>query len=313
MYHEKNDKGVIHHEKILTFIHGFCMALADSVPGVSGGTIAFLLGFYDNFVDSLDDLISGTKEKRISAAKYLIKLGIGWAIGCGLAVLILANVFETHIYQISSLFMGFIAFAIPVVMEEKNCLKEKISRIFFVMIGIALVSAITYFNPVGGGNGMDLSSPNILTFVYVFVCGAIAICAMILPGISGSTLLLIFGIYLPIVTAIKDILHFDFHSLPIVIAFGLGVVTGVISIIKIIRKALEKHRAATVYLIIGLMLGSLYAILMGPTTLDTPQPALSFPTFSFVFFIIGGAVIMGMQAMKIVSARSEKIDEKTSE
>lgn len=296
-------------KKILTFIHGFCMALADSVPGVSGGTIAFLLGFYDNFVGSLDDLISGTKEKRISAVKYLIKLGVGWAIGFGLAVLILANVFEMHIYQISSLFMGFIAFAIPVViMEEKSCLKEKISRIFFFMIGIALVSAITYFNPVGGGNGMDLSNPNILTFVYVFACGAIAICAMILPGISGSTLLLIFGIYLPIVTAIKDILHFDFHSLPIVIAFGLGVVTGVISIIKIIRKALEKHRAATVYLIIGLMLGSLYAIVMGPTTLDTPQSALSFPTFSFVFFIIGGAVIMGMQAMKIVSAKSEQID-----
>lgn len=301
-------------KKILTFIHGFCMALADSVPGVSGGTIAFLLGFYDNFVGSLDDLISGTKEKRISAVKYLIKLGIGWAIGFRLAVMILANVFETHIYQISSLFMGFVAFAIPVViMEEKSCLKEKISRIFLVMIGIVLVSAITYINPVGVGIGMDLSSPNILIFVYVFVCGAIAICAMILPGISGSTLLLIFGIYLPIVTAVKDILHFDFHSLPIVIAFGLGVVTGVISIIKIIRKALEKHRAATVYLIIGLMLGSLYAIVMGPTTLDTPQPALSFPTFSFVFFIIGGAVIMGMQAMKMVPAKTEQIDEKTSE
>lgn len=300
-------------KKILTFIYGFCMALADSVPGVSGGTVAFLLGFYDNFVGSLDDLISGTKEKRISAIKYLIKLGIGWTIGFGLAVIILANVFETHIYQISSLFMGFIIFAIPIVIiEEKGCLKEKINRIFFVMIGIVLVSVITYFNPVGGGNGMDLSNPNILTFVYVFVCGAIAICAMILPGISGSTLLLIFGIYLPIVTAIKDILHFNFHALPIVIAFGLGVVTGVISIIKIIRKALDKHRAATVYLIIGLMLGSLYAIVMGPTTLDMPQPSLSIDTFSFVFFIIGGAVIMGMQTMKIVYAKSEQIDEKTT-
>ena len=63
-------------KKIITFIHGFCMALADSVPGVSGGTVAFLLGFYDRFVDSLDDLISGTKEKRITAIRYLIKLGI---------------------------------------------------------------------------------------------------------------------------------------------------------------------------------------------------------------------------------------------
>ena len=67
-------------KKIITFIHGFCMALADSVPGVSGGTIAFLLGFYDRFVDSLDDLISGTKEKRITAIRYLIKLGIGYPV-----------------------------------------------------------------------------------------------------------------------------------------------------------------------------------------------------------------------------------------
>ena len=120
-------------KKIITFIHGFCMALADSVPGVSGGTVAFLLGFYDRFVDSLDDLISGTKEKRIAALRYLIKLGIGWGIGFLSAVLVLANVFESHIYLISSLFMGFILFAIPVViMEEKQCLKEQISRIFFV-------------------------------------------------------------------------------------------------------------------------------------------------------------------------------------
>ena len=83
------------------------MALADSVPGVSGGTVAFLLGFYDRFVDSLDDLISGTKEKRITAIRYLIKLGIGWGIGFLSAVLVLANVFESHIYLISSLFMGF--------------------------------------------------------------------------------------------------------------------------------------------------------------------------------------------------------------
>ena len=112
-------------KKILTFIYGFCMALADSVPGVSGGTVAFLLGFYDNFVGSLDDLISGTKKKRISAIKYLIKLGIGWTIGFGLAVIILANVFETHIYQISSLFMGFIIFAIPIVIIEEKRLSER--------------------------------------------------------------------------------------------------------------------------------------------------------------------------------------------
>ena len=69
------------------------MALADSVPGVSGGTIAFLLGFYDQFIDSIDDLISGTKEERKVAILFLIKLGIGWVCGFVLAVLILTSVF----------------------------------------------------------------------------------------------------------------------------------------------------------------------------------------------------------------------------
>ena len=90
-------------KKLITFFQGFCMALADSVPGVSGGTIAFLMGFYDNFVSSLNHLISGTKEERIAALKYLVKLGIDWGIGFVLAVLVLTKVFESHIYFISSI------------------------------------------------------------------------------------------------------------------------------------------------------------------------------------------------------------------
>ena len=79
---------------IIQFIRGFCMALADSVPGVSGGTIAFLLGFYDKFIDSIDDLLTGTKEERKDAFVFLIKLGIGWISGFVIAVLILTSVFE---------------------------------------------------------------------------------------------------------------------------------------------------------------------------------------------------------------------------
>ena len=63
---------------VIQFIRGFCMALADSVPGVSGGTVAFLLGFYDEFIGSIDDLISGNMEKKKKALFFLIKLGIGW-------------------------------------------------------------------------------------------------------------------------------------------------------------------------------------------------------------------------------------------
>ena len=288
---------------IINMIRGFCMALADSVPGVSGGTIAFLLGFYDQFITSLDNLVSGSKEDRIDAIRFLIKIGLGWVVGFIAAVLVLTSVFESHIYAISSLFIGFIIFAIPyVVLEEKETIKKgKMWHLIFVLIGIIVVSAITFFNPVSGsGISVDVESLNFGLCIYVFVAAMIAISAMILPGISGSTLLLIFGLYVPILTAIKEVLHFNFHYISVLVIFALGIVAGIVLVIKLIRMALEKFRPQMIYLIIGLMVGSLYAIVMGPTTLDTPQPAMGFNTFSILFFIIGGVVIVGLQMLKKV-------------
>lgn len=277
------------------------MALADSVPGVSGGTIAFLLGFYDQFIDSMDDLLRGSLEKKKKALFFLVKLGIGWACGMILAVLVLTSVFESHIYAISSMFIGFILCAIPIVAaEEKEALKAAPGAALFAVAGAAIVVAITWFNPVSGGSSMNLDHLNLRLGVYIFLAGAIAISAMVLPGISGSTLLLIMGLYLPVITAIKDILHFDFAAFPTVFIFGCGILVGIFSVVKLIRKALERYRPQTIYLIIGLMLGSVYAVIKGPETLDTPQAALSLETFSILFFVIGGAVIFGLQKMKDV-------------
>lgn len=258
---------------LINIIRGFCMALADSVPGVSGGTIAFIMGFYDEFINSLDNLIYGKWEEKKKAIFFLIKLGIGWIIGMVIAILILTNLFQSHVYAVSSVFMGLIIFSIPfIIKQEKNVLKGKYKNLIFTVIGIIIVCLITYFNPVSGENsGIDLSSLNIGLILYIFIAGMIAISAMVLPGISGSTLLLIFGLYMPILTAIKEILSFNFDSLLVVIIFGLGIIAGVFCTIKLIKIALEKFRSQTIYCIIGLMIGSIYAIIMGPTTLDVPR------------------------------------------
>lgn len=282
------------------------MALADSVPGVSGGTVAFLLGFYDLFINSIDDLLTGNMEKKKAAFFFLLKLGIGWVIGFISAVLVLTAVFESHIYAISSLFIGFIIFAIPIVMnEEKETLLADKRWALFVPVGIAVVSAITYFNSgAGEGSGTDLTHLTFGSGIYVFLAGVITISAMVLPGISGSTLLLIMGLYLPIISAIKEILHFDFAAFPTVFTFGCGVLVGVFSVVKVIRKALEHFRAQTIYLIVGLMIGSIYAVIMGPTTLDTPQAAMGLREFNLIFFAVGGLVILGMQKLKGIKEAS---------
>ena len=197
--------------------------------------------------------------------------------------------------------MGFILFSIPIIIkEEKNCLKNKYINIIFTLIGIFLVSLITYFNSTELTN-MSLTNITISHSIYIFLVGMIAISAMILPGISGSTLLLIFGLYIPVITGIKDLLHFNFSSLIGLIIFGLGVITGILSIIKLLKKALDNYRTQTIYTIIGLMLGSLYSIIMGPTTLDIPKPRLDFSSFSIVFFILGGLIVYGLQKLKTIN------------
>lgn len=290
-------------EYIVNFFNGFMMALADSVPGVSGGTIAFLLGFYDNLINSLDSLLSNNKEKRNSGKKYLLKLGIGWVIGMAISVLILTSVFENHIYEISSLFMGFIILSIPIIIkEEKETLRSKYINIIFTIIGIILVYLITYFNNTSITT-MSLNNLSFSSAIYIFIAGMIAISAMILPGISGSTLLLIFGLYLPVITGIKDILHLNFAPFFGLTIFGLGIITGILSIIKLLKKALDKYRTQTVYMIIGLMIGSIYSIIMGPTTLDTPVNPINIYNFSFIFFIIGGLVVWGLQKIKSINEK----------
>ena len=285
---------------VVNIFYGFCMALADSVPGVSGGTIAFILGFYDRFIKSLDKLVYGNKQDKKEAIKFLIKIGIGWLIGMTSAILILTNLFESNIYQISSLFLGMILLSIPLIIkEEKNSLKGKYYNIIFLIIGVLIVSLITYFNPISGSEKViDITNLNIGLIIYIFIAGMVAISAMVLPGISGSTLLLIFGLYVPIMSSIKSLIKLDFRYLPPVIVFGIGVIVGVVLIIKLVKVALEKYRSQTIYLIIGLMIGSLYAIVMGPTTLKVPQKHLDFNTFSILFFIIGILIIFGLEKVK---------------
>lgn len=294
---------------LINGIRGFCMALADSVPGVSGGTIAFILNFYDKFINSLHNIVFGNKQEKKEAIVFLIKLLIGWVIGFIIASLVLTSLFEKHIYKVSSVFIGFIVFAIPfIIKEEKDSVKGKYKNIIFTIIGIVIVALITYFNPVSGdGNAVNLANLNIGLILYVFVAAMVAISAMVLPGISGSTLLLIFGLYIPIMNSVKEVLHFNLSALPVLIIFLLGLVTGIIMVIKLIKMALDKYRSQTVYMILGLMIGSLYSIVMGPTTLDVPQDPMTIKTFSIVFFIIGGAIILGLEKLKnILESKSDK-------
>ena len=285
---------------LLNGIRGFCMAMADSVPGVSGGPIAFLLGFYDEFINSLNDLMGKDNARRKQAFFFLFKLGVGWVAGFCLSVLVLSGLFQEHIYEISSVFMGLTFFAVPMVIrEEKDSIPGRYGNLVFTVLGIGLVFCISYFNPAGG-QGMNVSVEHLSMglVAYVFLTAMVAITAMVLPGISGSTLLLIFGIYVPIIGAVKELLHMNLNYVPILLVFGMGVITGIVGIIKTIKMCLERYRSQTIYAILGLMIGSLYAITKGPTTLDVPMEPLGLQTFSILFFLLGGLILAGLEVLK---------------
>ena len=280
------------------------MALADSVPGVSGGTVAFILGFYDDFVNSLNNFISGNKTDRIKAFKFLSKIGVGWVSGFILSVLFITSIFEKNIYEISSLFLGFIIASIPLIIKsERKILAGNKKNILFLIIGIILVCGITYFNPMTS-NGLSFSikldNLSVGFCGYIFLSGMIGISAMVLPGISGSTILLIFGLYTPILNGIKGILKLNFEYLPGIIIFGIGILVGVLVTIRSVRALLRKFRSQTIYCIIGLMIGSTYAVIMGPASLEIPQAPMGISKFSIVFFVIGCTLVPALEKLKTV-------------
>lgn len=215
-------------------------------------------------------------------------------------MLVLSGLFQEHIYEISSVFMGLTFFAVPMVIrEEKDSIRGRYGNLVFTVLGIGLVFCISYFNPAGG-QGMNVSVEHLSMglVAYVFLTAMVAITAMVLPGISGSTLLLIFGIYVPIIGAVKELLHMNLNYVPILLVFGMGVITGIVGIIKTIKMCLERYRSQTIYAILGLMIGSLYAITKGPTTLDVPMEPLGLQTFSILFFLLGGLILAGLEVLK---------------
>lgn len=284
-------------QSVKTAICGFFMALADSVPGVSGGTVAFFAGEYENFIGSFGNIIGKNPALRRQSLRFLLRLGFGWLIGIALSVSLLAELFHTHIYEVSSLFLGLVGASIPlVVFEEKSTLKAcRPWHILLFFTGVGAVVALCFLHFSLSTEVLTLPSA-----LYLFVSGALAISAMVLPGISGSTLLLAFGLYVPIITGVKQLLSFDFSSFSLLLIFGTGVLAGIFCSFRGIHYLLQHHRSATVSVILGLMAGSLFAVIMGPTTLAKPLPPLTFSTASIGLFLLGILIVTGFAIAKTI-------------
>ena len=294
---------------LVNIFHGMIMALADSVPGVSGGTIAFILGFYDKFIEALHEFFEGEKGERKPAFFYLLKLGLGWVFGLLLSIFFLSELFQSEIYFMSSVFLGLTTMSLPfVINNDREILKKHKNNFYFIFIGIIIVALLVYFRGKSKliGN-FDLINPNIFEYFYLFIAGAVAISVMVLPGISGSSILLIAGVYIPVVEAVGEVLRFNFEKILPLFVMSLGILFGFFMSIRIIRDRMRKSRDKMLYLIIGMIIGSLYAIVMGPTTIGGNLP-LSLETFSPLGFFIGIVILFILEIIKIMTEKNKTVE-----
>lgn len=276
------------------------MAFADSVPGVSGSTVAFILGFYEEFIESLHGLMSRDPQARKRGAVFLAKLGVGWLAGMALAVTVLSQLFESKVYFMSSLLLGLTVCAIPFIAhEERASFEKRPSDMLFVLVGFAVVVLITLGRSAFASMaGIDFSNLALPQYAFLVVAGLAAISAMLLPGVSGSTVLLILGVYVPTVEAAHALMRFDLSVVPGLIALVVGVLLGAPLAVGAIRRALSSHRSKMMYLVMGLMAGSLVAIVMGPTTLSVPHAPLGLGNFDILGFVVGCALIAVLEGTK---------------
>lgn len=249
------------HHYLLLILRGCAMGAADVVPGVSGGTIAFITGIYEELVNSI-------KSIDIQALKLLLQLKLKtfWKkingnfllaviIGIGISIFSLAKLMTwlltNHPIPIWSFFFGLIiASSVLVAQEIKHW---RISTILALITGIFIAYLITVMTPT--------ETPN--SWWFIILSGAIAICAMILPGISGAFILLLMGKYSYILDAVSHL------QISVLLLFAIGAASGIISFSHLLSWLLKKHHTITISLLTGFMLGSLNKVWPWKETIQT--------------------------------------------
>ena len=240
-------------EIFLIFLRGLFMGSADIITGVSGGTIALITGIYERLIYAISSikfsflkpLLTGNfadfKTKLIEEIDF--ELFIPLFLGIGIAFITLAKVIsyllDTQTAYTFSFFLGLILASAYILYTKLDDLNIKI--IVITAIGIILSYVFVGLNPIATNHSL----------IVIFISGLIAICAMILPGISGSFLLLLLGQYQYMLNALNS------RNLIEIIVFGIGAVIGILGFSKLLNYLLEKYESATMAFLIGIMLGTL--------------------------------------------------------
>ena len=228
------------------------MGISDLIPGVSGGTIAFILGIYDRLLSSINGFFSREWKKQLG---FLVPLGAGIGIALLLFSRVIDYLLEHHYEPTQFFFLGLIIGVLPFIAKEAE-MKQRFTWIHFsVLAAVAiLLGCMAFIKPIDTAIITTLTIPSAIG---LFFSGWLASMAMLMPGISGSFVLLLLGVYSTIISALSD------FNLPIIIVVGAGAAIGFIVSSRAISHLLRHHRHITYAVIIGLIIGSVFVVYPG--------------------------------------------------
>lgn len=277
------------------------MGAADVIPGVSGGTIAFMTGIYQELIDSIKSinlnafklLLKGQFKafwKTINGT-FLVSLVLGIAISIFSLAKIMQYLLENYPIPIWSFFFGLILISAYYILKDLG--KLNFNNILSLLVGISFGVTICLVSPTETTNELW----------FIALCGMIAICAMILPGISGSFILLLLGKYSFLMNAISD------FNIPILAVFGIGAIIGILSFSHLLSWLLSKFYTITLTFLSGLMIGALVKVWPWKITLnsgiDTPVLPTSYPDDPHILIAICAAVL-GVLLVVVINTIAEK-------
>ena len=243
-------------EFFINVAKGAAIGIAMIIPGVSGGTLAVMLKIYDKIIDSIGGLRQHFKESIL----FLLPIVIGAVLAFAAAYFPLTLALEYAPFPTMLLFAGLMAGSLPKLFKDCRVTGFKKIDIALIIIPFIVVIGLCF---IPGMGDVDLSE-NMPWFQYILVpiIGVLASCALVVPGISGSMLLMIFGYYSPVLGLFKDVFVTPLHALSVLACFAVGVVIGFFTIAKIMQLLLKHFPRATGWAIFGFVVGSIPAIVI---------------------------------------------------
>ncbi len=249
---------------IKNVLKGIVIGLANVIPGVSGGTMMVSMGIYDKLIHCITHLFSELKK----SIQFLLPIFIGIGIAVVVVPFGIEFLFAQYPFQTNLLFIGLIIGGLPAVWKKVKGNSVKVGHILSCLVFFALVAGLALVGETEG-NAADLSF-SLGSVIKLFGIGVIASATMVIPGVSGSMVLLLLGYYHPVLETItnfiKAVLAFDINGIlagiGVLLPFGIGVVAGIFVIAKIIEVIFEKFPLYAYWAIIGLIVSSPVAILL---------------------------------------------------